>query len=562
MPLNSIIKSITIFCFVSCFCISITFAKGSPNKQKLESVTLQLKWRHQFQFAGYYAAKHKGFFANEGLEVNFKEFNPDKSITQQVISGEVNYGVGDVGIVFDYATGKPIKALAAIFQHNPLVFISKQSSGIVSPYEMVGKRVMHITNESDDAPLKAILMDAELSSQDYTALKYSYDLTDFVSGKVDVISGYLTHEPLLLKEQGIDINIIKPQNYGVDFYGDLLFTSDLELNQHPGRAERFLRASIKGWEYAFEHPEEMIQIIKNVYHSQSSIVRLRKEAEEITKLVLPDQIPIGQLSVNRLLDVANVYHQLGLTESLNEEDLTQFIYLKENRVQLTEQELAWLQQNPRIRLAVDQNFAPYEWVDQEGQYQGMVSDYFELLEKKLSVQFEVINSFKTWEEALLAVKQGNADVLACIVKTPDRELYLAFSPPYLNSSAVIITEQSNGFVGSMRGLKGRIVAIQSGHYTAELLAKDYPEIHLVKTATIAEALQMVSEGIAFAYVGDVTSASYFMKKQGLLNLVFSGSTPYESQFSIATHKDQTVLFSALNKGLASITEEERNTIFN
>ncbi len=92
-------------------------ATETGKSTSLETVVLQLKWTHQFQFAGYYAAKQQGYFADEGLDVRIDEFNQDKSTVQQVVSSKANYAIGDIGILFDYARGQPIKVLAAIFQH-------------------------------------------------------------------------------------------------------------------------------------------------------------------------------------------------------------------------------------------------------------------------------------------------------------------------------------------------------------------------------------------------------------------------------------------------------------
>ena len=85
--------------------------------RQLEKVSVQLKWFHQFQFAGYYAAKAQDFYAEEGLDVEIRELTPGQSVISQVTSGKADYGVGDSGIIADYANGAPLKALAAIYQH-------------------------------------------------------------------------------------------------------------------------------------------------------------------------------------------------------------------------------------------------------------------------------------------------------------------------------------------------------------------------------------------------------------------------------------------------------------
>ena len=177
-------------------------AENNNDVSRLETVRLQLKYFHAFQFAGFYAAKEKGFYRDEGLNVHILERNPKLSVVNQVVSNEVQYGVEDTGIIAQYANGAPIEALAAIFQRNPLVFISKQSSGITSPFEMAGKRIM-LYGEEDDAsadevPLRALLAHAELSKNNFTLISHSFNFQDLLDDKIDVVSSYITDQPFFV----------------------------------------------------------------------------------------------------------------------------------------------------------------------------------------------------------------------------------------------------------------------------------------------------------------------------------------------------------------------------
>lgn len=229
---------------------------------------------------------------------------------------------------------------------------------------------------------------------------------------------------------------------------------------------------------------------------------------------------------------------------------------------LTVQESAWLDANPVIKLGIDRKFAPYEWIDSNGAYTGIAADYIQLIEQRLDVKIEPVLTKKSWSEVLQAARDGEFDMMSCLVETKEREKYLSFSKPYLSSVAVIISEQSKGYVDSLDRLVGKTVAIHKGHYTNELLKRDYPAINIVNTPTIATALLMVAEGRADAFVGDATAASYTMKKERILNLSFSGHTDYTSDFRMAVNKDNLLLVSIITKALASITEHEREAIYN
>ena len=526
----------------------------------LTRAVLQLKWFHQFQFAGYYAAKEKGYYAEEGLDVAIRERVPGQEIVQQVVSGDADFGVSDSTLVADYANGTPVVALAAIFQHNPLIFISKQSSGIISPYEMAGKRIMYDPG-GGEAPLRALLDEAGLGPGQYTFVPHSFDNEDLVQDKVDVMSAYLSDEPFYFAQKGVKLNLINPQNYGLDFYGDLLFTSRRELALHPGRAERFRRATLKGWQYALGHPEEMAGLIKTQYRSKLSLEHLLFEAKEMRRQILPDEIPLGQIETNRLRRTAAIYHHLGQARPLDESQLAKFIYGTPLPLELTEQEQAWLRRHPVIRLGIDRDFPPYEWLAPSGDYVGLVADLMRLIEQRLGVKFAVVKD-KAWHEILEMARRGELDMIGAAVKTADREQYLSFTAPYEANPAIIVNDARRGYLGNLERLAGKRVAVVKAYFAQELLAREYPKISLVAADSVRLALMAVVSGQADAYVGDAAAANYAIKQAGLLNLGYSGQTPYQSQSSIAVTKTNPELFSIMEKALASIPQGEREAIVN
>jgi PAS domain S-box-containing protein len=531
---------------------------GQPQKTPpLEKVSLQLKWFHQFQFAGYYAAKEQGYYAQEGLDVQILERSGDQDAVKQVVSGEVNFAVGDSGILTYYAKGEPIVALAAIFQHNPLVFIAKQSSGIMSPYEMRGKRVMLDTIGAGAASLRAMLMEANLDEKSYTAVKQSFRNDDLIEDKFEVMLAYLSDQPFYFHQKKIKINIINPQSFAIDFYGDILFTSQDELAKHPGRAEKFRRATLKGWQYALDHSEELVQLIKKKYHSQLSLEHLRFEAEITRKLILPEFIPLGQIDSRRLQRVAGVYAQLNICKSLTDDELVKFIYRSES-LNLTAQEQAWLKNNPVIYLGIDKDFPPYEWLDAQGNYLGLIADYIVVFERLLGVKFTLIKN-KPWTQILEMAQAEQLDMIAAAVETPQQRKFLNFTEPYISNSVVIINDNRSGFLGSLSRLNDKRVVIEKGYFMEELLKRDYPQIQLVLAHNLKDALQKLDAGEADAYVGDAASSSYAIQELGLLNLHFSGTTGYSSSHSVAVVKHHPELFSIMEKVIAAIpaTEQER-----
>ncbi|NOQ81013.1 MAG: EAL domain-containing protein, partial [Methylophaga sp.] len=490
-----------------------------------------------------------------------RPLSSERDIVSQVVSGEIEYAVGGSGILAHYANGSPIKALAAIFQHDALIFIAHQSSGIISPYEMVGKRILFDGTTGDDAPLRAMLAYADIDPSEYTHVAPDFSAQKLIDKQVDVMSAYITDQPFSLKEQGIDINIINPQNYGFDFYGDVLYTSQLELDGHPGRAERFRRASLKGWEYALANSEELIQLLKNKYKSSSTIDALRYEAKETRKLILPDMIPIGNIEGKRLRRVADTYADLGIAKPLDDNQLRNFILTGTTALLLSKKEKLWLAEHPIIRVGVDRDFAPYEWVDEQGNYVGLAAEYMKLIEAKLgsAISFEIVYD-KPWHEIKAMAESGELDLLSCLNSSPERDAFLNFTASYVSNPLVIVNANQNGYIGSLKKLSGKTIAVERGYFTHEKLLRQYPDINLIVVDSTNEALTKVATGEADAYFGDAAFANYAIKKANLLNLQFAGETEGTSAYRVGVIKSHPELFSIINKALDSIGEQQRAEI--
>lgn len=306
--MNHFFRLLPLICLCLMLCSEALWAGVT---QKNEKVILQFKWLHAFQFAGYYAAKEQGFYAQEHLDVELRESITGISSVEQVLKGDAQYGVADTALLQERLNGKPVVVLAAIFQHNPLVLVTLKKSGIVSPYELPGKRVMN--NLNNDAPFQAMYYETNVDPNKIIEVTSTFDLNDLIDGKVDAFSAYLTDQIDDLKQRGVEFNIIDPRNYGVDFLGDTLFTTEQEIAQHPERVERFLRASLKGWDYALKHPEEIIQLILKKYNSSQRLTEshLRFEAAETAKMILPDSIPLGSADIKRFQRIAETYQHLG-----------------------------------------------------------------------------------------------------------------------------------------------------------------------------------------------------------------------------------------------------------
>lgn len=309
--------SYTFHTFIIYVFLAVTFATSvftSPALGSSEHVSIQLAWRHQFQFAGYYAALHKGFYKQQGLDVTIVEGGTGRFAREEVIRGNSEYGIAGSELVLHRFDGDPLVVLAPIFQHSPSILLAKKSSGVATLQDLINRRIMLLPGKKD-ADILAAFLNEGISLDSVHRLDQTYNLEDLYQDKTDAVSAYVTNEPWLLSEQGYQPVIISPQTYGVDFYSDCLFTSETEVKKHPKRVNAFLKASIQGWEYAMAHPEEIVDLIISEYGSPTSRAHLLYEAEAIRKIMLPELVEIGHQNPGRWQHIAATYANLQMIDA-------------------------------------------------------------------------------------------------------------------------------------------------------------------------------------------------------------------------------------------------------
>lgn len=281
--------------------LSTRAAKPEPHALKshqVQTIVLQLRWFHQFQFAGYYAAIEKGYYRDAGLKVVVKEGGPEKDPITAVSRATAQYGVTNSEILLHYLQGKPLVVLAAIFQHSPLVIVTRRTSGITSAQALVGKRV-RMTRGSRDVELHAMLQAEGIGLDQVLVIDGPVDRDDYFDDTIDALSAYVTNEPYYWQQQHIAFNTIRPAAYGIDFYGDCLFTSRREVEAHPDRVRAFRAATMKGWRYAMAHPEEMVDLILARYPTSKTRDHLVYEARAMQHLILPRLVEMGHMNPGR-----------------------------------------------------------------------------------------------------------------------------------------------------------------------------------------------------------------------------------------------------------------------
>jgi len=282
------------------------------NAKDLEKVSIQLDWFHQFQFAGYYIAKEKGFYKQKGLDVTIKELSTDKNIVKSVLQSKGQYAVGKSSLIEERMNDKKIILLSAIFQDSPLVLIVKKDSNINYPYDLKNKKIMLTPSAKYSANINAMLISQGLSLDDVKFIKHSFDINDLIYNKTDAIGCYLSNEPYILEQREVEYKILNPRDYGFNFYGGIFFTSEKELKDHPLRVKKMYEATLKGWEYTFNHIQESAQIIFQKYNTNNkSFNAILYEARILKRLSKIDEGLLGNIDNQRVEKIQKIYTLLG-----------------------------------------------------------------------------------------------------------------------------------------------------------------------------------------------------------------------------------------------------------
>ena len=187
----------------------------------LDKVSLQLKWKHQFQFAGYYMALEKGFYRDAGLDVEIREGGPGIDAVKDLGDGKADFGVCTTSVLLAKPSDPKLVVLGVVFQHSAAVILTPSRSRITSPSELKSRWLMDAPGSDD---LVAMLKHEGVDYATLPRVIHEGNPMDLVTGKADAMVAYATNEPFFLEQQGIPYRVFAPRTFGFDFYGDAFCT--------------------------------------------------------------------------------------------------------------------------------------------------------------------------------------------------------------------------------------------------------------------------------------------------------------------------------------------------
>ena len=371
------------------------FLFSSLFAQELKKVSLQLSWFDQFQFAGYYMAKEKGFYKDAGLDVEIKPFQFGIDIPKDVSDGKLDFAVGRETLILERTKDRNIVALYALFQATPLILVSTKESGINTINDFSNKKVMTTIDDASEVSLKAMIVSNKVKLENLTFLKHTHDIDDLINKNTDVISAYISKSPYELQKKGVEYNVFDPKKFGFDMYSDMLFTSENLINNDLETVLKFRKASLKGWEYAYSNIEESVNVIIDKYNSKDlKKNELIYEAKELRKLSYFNTANLGEIKKDKIQRIYDLYNLMGLVPK--PVDLEKFVFDMDNlkNHSFSSFESKYLEQRDIIKMCIVPNILPYSDI-KNGEFVGFVSEYIKLIEEKIKKPIKLVPT-KNW----------------------------------------------------------------------------------------------------------------------------------------------------------------------
>ncbi|MDX4057612.1 ABC transporter substrate-binding protein [Aliarcobacter skirrowii] len=293
----------------------ITLLHTTLFSKDLTKVKLQLAWFNQFQYAGYYVAKEKGFYEEVGLDVEILPFSFDKNIVKSVNDGDVEFAIGRENLILDKSNYENIVVLMALFQASPIQIIAKKSSNIKSLEDFKNRKLMITSDDSIEVSFKAMLTSRKIDIKNIKLIPHSHNIQDLIDDKVDLMTAYSSKSPYWLNQHGIEHVSFAPRDYGFDMYSDFLYTNKSMVDFKPDIALKFRNASLKGWEEAFNNIEETARLIFTKYNTQDlRLEELIFEANELKKLAYLNNNILGDIKEEKVQRIYDLYNIMGFIQ--------------------------------------------------------------------------------------------------------------------------------------------------------------------------------------------------------------------------------------------------------
>ena len=522
------------------------------NMFALTPISIRLNWKNQFEFAGFYVAKEKGFYKDEGLDVTIKELDKNINVVDEVLKGKVNFAIGYSNLIYDIANGKEIKVLAAIFKSSPYVLFTTKNIKTIQDFK--NKRIMLDINSKFKADFLAMLRLGKIDLlKDLKIIPTNFNIYSLIEGKTDIFPGFISNEKYILDKAHFAYNIFDPKDYGFDFYDDLIFTSLNFYKNHPKIVFKFINATIKGYIYAYHHIDEAIDIILKKYNTQhKSKDFLKYEANILKNYIFFNKKTLFDLEYSKAKRIENIYKALGLIKK----DINISKYMVEN-IYKTEIEEC-IKTHKVLKMCVNPDWEPLSFVVNRKPL-GILIDLTDAIFNKLNMKYKYVLT-PSWSESLEYLKEGKCDFIPGVIENKKREKYFNFTETILKLPLLVITNKRIYFINSINDLKNKIFVRKKGSALIYYIKTHYPQIKIKEVNSYYKQFKLVDKNPKYFTIATLPVFIYFKHKYNLNNLRVAKKMDKTYNLKIATNKNKDLLADVLNYGINKLPEDKKEFI--
>jgi len=293
--------------------------KKDETPTEMEEMTLQLKWIKQAQFMGFLVAEKQGYYEEEGIDLTILPGGVGINPVDVLIAGEADVAVAWTGNVLPaISKGEDLVNIGQGMQRSAMRLMALKESGIEKPANIKGKKIGTWPGGNELEPYAFIEKQGFDKDRDVTLVNQGFDMNQLLNGEIDLASAMIYNEYWLPIEEGYeesDFTVFDMEEEGAGMLQDALFVQREYLENNEDLLVRFMKATIKGWEYAIENPEEAVDIMaidftENDVTAKAHQIRM---AQEMAKLYIADDgttkglFYINKDKLQQTVDIATEY---------------------------------------------------------------------------------------------------------------------------------------------------------------------------------------------------------------------------------------------------------------
>ena len=519
----------------------------------LKPISIQLKWKHQFQFAGFYMAKELGFYKDIGLDVELKEFEKNTNMLEDITNHKSDFGIDDSSLIYHKLNGADIVALFPIFQTSPITLITQENLTTLNSLE--NKNIESSTNELTNISIKAILKANNININQIT---HTFTVDNFIAKKSDAIVAYLSNQPFYLDEKKIKYNIFNPKDFGFDFYGDIVFTSKEFAQNNPKIVSDFIKATKKGWEYAFLNIPQTVDFIYKNYNTQNKSKESLLYEANILKALSGIGKNFGELKEEKIKEIGNIISFL-FPQKYKNTNLDDFIWNEKDSL-INYYKNNYLKQTNEFTVCTNDNMFPIDGIINDS-ITGISGDILNEIANQFNFKIKAIQS-KSFKEYLQNIITGKCDILSITVEDAYKQYKIMNrSDYYLDSNLVIVTKIDKPFIQDTDFLENKRFITKYKIFET-YLKNLYPNINVSIDNNIEDSIFKLQNDIIDGYIVDNFTADNIIQKFGYEKFKISGflgnKEPIKGAFGVINTKSE--LLEIINLGLFNFDKKELEQI--